>query len=175
MRIGLVPPHTSCIGPRKVTSASESPQLPTNTKVSTSRSPGLFCPHQVVMAVKDSCSRQQDLSDFGLVLLAARRAGMQAMRLEHPTDLLSHQGASCMRSSVFRAARPLKSGGRHSCKKYADLKTRATSEQPSAKSCTFTKRQGMALLGGIMLSSAGRYYESSILRNLADRAYISML
>ena len=79
------------------------------------------------------------------------------MRSDHATDLLSHQGASCMRSSFFRAARPLQSGRRHFRRTNADLKTRTTSEQPSAISCTFTKRQGMALLGGLMLSSAGRY------------------
>ena len=95
------------------------------------------------------------------------------MRLEHATDLLSHQGASCMR--FFRAARPLQPGRRHFSKRHADPKTKATSEQPSAESCTFTKRQGMALLGGIMLSSAGRYCESSMRGTLTDRAQISML
>ena len=97
------------------------------------------------------------------------------MRLEHATDLLSHQGASCMRSSFFRAARPLQSGRRHLSNRHVELKTKATSEQSSAKSCTFTKRQGMALFGGIMLSSAGRYHASSVRAIFIDRALISML
>ena len=97
------------------------------------------------------------------------------MRSEYATDLLSPQGASCMRSSLFKTARPSRYTRRHFSRDVADLKTTAAAKELSAKVCTFTKRQGMALLGGIMLSSAGRYYESSILRNLADRAYISML
>ena len=97
------------------------------------------------------------------------------MRLEHATNLLRPQGASCMRLSSFRAARPLQPGRRQATKISADLKTKAASEQLSAISCTFTKRQGMAILGGIMLSSAGRYYESSMRRNLTDRIQICTL